>query len=60
MPDAALKTQDYFKESRENFGYAQQTLFYHWARLIEILACAECAADALKGDLSRDKFPDSL
>jgi len=60
MPDAAPKAQDYFKEFRENFGYAQQTLLYHWARLIEILACAECAADALEGDLSGEKFPDSL
>jgi len=60
MPDAAPKAQEYFKEFRENFGYAQQTLLYHWARLIEILACAECAADALEGDLSGEKFPDSL
>lgn len=54
------KAQDYFKEFKDTFGYAQQTLLFHWARLIELIAAAECAADALEGDLSGQKFPDSL
>jgi len=60
MPDAAPLAQERLNEFRDNFGYAQQTLLFHWARLIELLASAECAADALEGDLSGQKFPDSL
>jgi len=60
MPDAAPKAQEYFKDFRDKFGYAQQTLLFHWARLIELLACAECAVDALEGDLSGEKIPGEL
>ena len=54
------KAQDYFKDFQDKFGYAHQPLLYHWARLIELLASAECAAEALEGDLSGQKFPDAL
>jgi F420-non-reducing hydrogenase large subunit len=54
------KAQDYFKEFKDAFGYAQQPLLFHWARLIEIIACAECAAEALEEDLSGQKFPEEL
>lgn len=60
MPDAAPQAQEYFKEFKDTFGYAQQTLLYHWARLIELVAASELAADALEGDLSGKKFPDPL
>lgn len=60
MPDAAPQAQEYFKEFKDTFGYAQQTLLYHWARLIELVAASELAADALEGDLSGQKFPDPL
>lgn len=60
MPDAAPLAQERLNEFRDAFGYGQQTLLFHWARLIEMLASAECAADALEGDLSAQKFPDSL
>ncbi len=60
MPDAAPKAQDYLNEFRNAFGYAQQTLLFHWARLIELVACAECAVDGLQDDLSGQKFPDAL
>ncbi len=60
MPDAAPQAQEALNEFRDTFGYAQQTLLYHWARLIELIAAAECAADALEGDLSGQKFPDAL
>lgn len=46
------KAQDYFKQLKDTFGYAHEPLLYHWARLIELVACAELAADALEGDLS--------
>jgi F420-non-reducing hydrogenase large subunit len=54
------KANDYLKEFRDNFGYAQEPLLFHWARLIELVAAAECAADALEGDLSGQKFPDAI
>ncbi|MDP1553775.1 MAG: F420-non-reducing hydrogenase subunit MvhA [Methanobacteriaceae archaeon] len=60
MPDAAPLAQQRFTEFHDAFGYGQQTLLYHWARLIEMLAAAECAADALEGDLSGKKFPDAI
>lgn len=60
MPDAAPKAQEYFKEFRNKFGYAQQPLLYHWARLIEMLAAAECMASALEEDLSGKKIHGKL
>ena len=60
MPDVAPLAQGAFEDFHERFGFAQAPLLFHWARLIEILASAECAVDALEGDLSGDKFPDSL
>ncbi|MDL2246871.1 Ni/Fe hydrogenase subunit alpha [Methanobrevibacter sp. OttesenSCG-928-K11] len=60
MPDVAPLAQGAFEDFHERFGYAQAPLLFHWARLIEILACAECSVDALEGDLSGDKFPESL
>ncbi|CEA13234.1 MULTISPECIES: F420-non-reducing hydrogenase subunit MvhA [Methanobacterium] len=60
MPDAAPLAQEALNEFRDLFGYAQEPLLFHWARLIELLAASECAADALEGDLSGQKFPDSL
>lgn len=60
MPDAAPLAQAEFEEFKKTFGYAHEPLLYHWARLIELLAASECAADALEGDLSGQKFPESL
>jgi F420-non-reducing hydrogenase large subunit len=60
MPDVAPQAEDYLKEFRGAFGYAQQTLLFHWARLIELVAATECAADALEEDLSGQKFPESM
>lgn len=60
MPDAAPQAQEYFKEFKDTFGYAQQTLLFHWARLIELIAASELAADALEEDLSGQKFPEPL
>ncbi|KZX17263.1 NAD-reducing hydrogenase HoxS subunit beta [Methanobrevibacter cuticularis] len=60
MPDAAPLAQDRFKEFHDKFGYAQAPLLFHWARLIELLASAECAASHLEGDLTGQKFPDSI
>ncbi|AUB60502.1 NAD-reducing hydrogenase HoxS subunit beta [anaerobic digester metagenome] len=60
MPDAAPLAQEALNEFRGLFGYAHEPLLFHWARLIELLAAAECAADALEGDLSGQKFPDAL
>lgn len=60
MPDEAPLAQERLNEFREKFGYAQKPMLFHWARLIEILACAECASVALDEDLSGKKFPDSL
>ena len=60
MPAAAPLAQAELEEFRKAFGYAHEPLLYHWARLIEILASAECAADALEGDLSGQKFPEAL
>ncbi|HMK53773.1 MAG TPA: F420-non-reducing hydrogenase subunit MvhA [Methanobacteriaceae archaeon] len=54
------QAQDFFKEFKDTFGYAQQPLLFHWARLIELVAASECAADALEGDLSGQKFPDAI
>lgn len=60
MPDAAPLAQAAFEEFHDKFGYAQAPLLFHWARLIELLAAAECAADALDQDLSGEKFPEEL
>ncbi|MBI4814131.1 MAG: Ni/Fe hydrogenase subunit alpha [Methanobacterium sp.] len=60
MPDAAPLAQEALNEFRGLFGYAQEPLLFHWARLIELIAASECAADALEGDLSGQKFPDAL
>ncbi len=60
MPDVAPQAQEYFKEFKDTFGYAQQTLLFHWARLIELIAASECAANALEDDLSGQKFPEPL
>lgn len=60
MPDAAPLAQGAFEDFHERFGMGQAPLLFHWARLIELLAAAECAADALEGDLSGQKFPDEL
>ena len=45
---------------RDAFGYAQAPLLFNYARLIELLASAECAANALEEDLSGQKFPEEL
>jgi F420-non-reducing hydrogenase large subunit len=60
MPDAAPQAQEAFKEFKDTFGYAHMPLLFHWARLIELMAAAECAADALEGDLSGQKFPEAM
>ncbi|KZX11030.1 Ni/Fe hydrogenase subunit alpha [Methanobrevibacter curvatus] len=60
MPDAAPLAQDRLNDFRNTFGYAQAPLLFHWARLIELLASAECAANHLEGDLSGKKFPDAI
>lgn len=60
MPDAAPLAQEALNDFRDKFGYGQAPLLFHWARLIELLAAAECAADALEQDLSGQKFPDEL
>jgi len=60
MPDAAPLAQAEFEDFKKTFGYAHEPLLYHWARLIELLAASECAADALEGDLSGQKFPEAL
>ena len=51
---------DYVAEHVKPFGYAQAPLLFNYARLIELLASAECAAAALEEDLSGKKFPDEL
>ena len=58
MPKQAPLAQNEFEEFHEKFGYAQAPLLFHWARLIEILASAECAVDGLEGDLSGQKVPE--
>ena len=60
MPDAAPLAQGAFEAFHEKFGFAQAPLLFHWARLIELLAAAECAVDRLEQDLSGEKFPESL
>jgi F420-non-reducing hydrogenase large subunit len=60
MPDAAPLAQERFKEFKNEFGYAQQPLLFHWARLIELLAAAESSVAHLDGDLSGKKFPDAI
>jgi len=60
MPDAAPLAQERLNDFRNAFGYAQAPLLFHWARLIELLASAECAASHLEGDLSGQKFPDEI
>ena len=60
MPAEAPLAREALKEFRSNFGYAQAPLLFNYARLIELLASAECAANALEEDLSGQKFPDEL
>lgn len=60
MPDAAPTAQGYLNDFRENFGYAQETLLFHPARLIELVASAELAVDGLEGDLSGEKRPGAI
>jgi len=60
MPAEAPLAQERLEEFRKNFGYAQAPLLFHYARLIEMLASAECAAAGLEGDLSGKKFPDAI
>ncbi len=60
MPDAAPLAQAALEDFRDRFGYAQYPLLFHWARLIELLASAECAADTLAQDLSGPKFPEPM
>jgi F420-non-reducing hydrogenase large subunit len=60
MPDAAPLAQERLNEFRKAFGYAQAPLLFHYARLIELLASAECAVGHLEGDLSGKKFPDAI
>jgi len=60
MPDAAPLAQERLNDFRSAFGYAQAPLLFHWARLIELLASAECATAHLEGDLSGKKFPDAI
>ena len=60
MPDAAPLAQERLNDFRKEFGYAQAPLLFHWARLIELLASAECAVSHLEGDLSGKKFPDAI
>lgn len=61
MPKEAEGAQGYFKEFRKEMGDCPQyPLLFHWARLIEILAAAECAATGLEEDLSGKKFPDAI
>ena len=60
MPDPAEKAQEYLNDFRENFGYAQEPLLFHPARLIELVASAELAVDGLEGDLSGQKRPGAI
>ena len=60
MPKEAPLAQEALKAFRDAFGYAQAPLLFNYARLIELLASAECAAAALEEDLSGQKFPDEL
>ncbi|AMD18182.1 F420-nonreducing hydrogenase [Methanobrevibacter sp. YE315] len=60
MPKEAPLAQEALNAFRDAFGYAQAPLLFNYARLIELLASAECAAAALEEDLSGKKFPDEL
>lgn len=60
MPDPAEMAQSYLNEFRDNFGYAQEPLLFHPARLIELVASAELAVDGLEGDLSGQKRPEAI
>ena len=60
MPDEAPLAQGALEDFRDLFGYGQYPLLFHWARLIELLASAECAVDRLEQDLSGDKIPEPL
>ena len=60
MPDAAERAQDYLNEFRKDFGYAQEPLLFHPARLIELVAASELAVDGLEGDLSGEKRPGAI
>ncbi|MDR3222285.1 MAG: Ni/Fe hydrogenase subunit alpha [Methanobrevibacter sp.] len=60
MPAEAPLAQERLEEFRKGFGYGQAPLLFHYARLIELLAAAECASAGLEGDLSGKKFPDAI
>ena len=60
MPDAAERAQDYLNEFRKDFGYAQEPLLFHPARLIELVAASELAVDGLEGDLSGENVLELL
>ncbi|RAP46828.1 MAG: hypothetical protein BZ135_03220, partial [Methanosphaera sp. rholeuAM6] len=48
MPDAAPKAQELLNDFRATFGQCpQETLLFHPARLIELVAAAELAVDGL-------------
>jgi Coenzyme F420-reducing hydrogenase, alpha subunit len=57
MPKEAPLAQEALNAFRDAFGYAQAPLLFNYARLIELLASAECAAAALEEDLSGKKIP---
>ena len=61
MPDAAPKAQELLNDFRATFGDCpQETLLFHPARLIELIASAELAVDGLEGDLSGEKRPGAI
>ncbi len=60
MPDAAETAQEYLNQFRDSFGYAQEPLLFHPARLIELVASAELCVDGLEGDLSGEKRPGAI
>jgi F420-non-reducing hydrogenase large subunit len=61
MPDAAPKAQELLNDFRATFGQCpQETLLFHPARLIELVAAAELAVDGLEGDLSGEKRPGAI
>ena len=60
MPDVTERAQDYLNEFRKNFGYPHAPLFFHSARLIELVASAELTVDGFEGDLSGEKRPGAI
>ncbi len=61
MPDAAPEAQELLNDFRATFGQCpQETLLFHPARLIELVAAAELAVDGLEGDLSGEKRPGAI